>query len=158
PNTKGVWAGDVPVDLNGRAVRVDASLRTNLPGVYAIGDVALMPQLAHTAYAQADVVVDNIRGHETTYDDRVIPNCVFTIPEISGVGLTEEQARERHGEVRIGTFPFAAIGRAHILNQTQGVVKLIAGADGILLGAHILGPRASDLIAELALALHLHAT
>ncbi len=158
PNTKGAWAEDVPLEMNGRAVKVDQSLKTNLPGVYAIGDVALMPQLAHTAYAQADVVVANLKGHDATYDDRVIPNCVFTIPEIAGVGLTEEQARERHGEVRVGTFPFAAIGRAHILNETQGVVKLIAGADGTLLGAHILGPRASDLIAELALALHLNAT
>lgn len=158
PLTKGVWANDVPLEMNGRAVKVDKHLKTNLSGVYAIGDVALMPMLAHTAYAQADVVVENLTGKDTTYDDSVIPNCVFTIPEIAGVGLTEEQARERHGEVRTGTFPFAAIGRAHILNETQGVVKLIAGADGTLLGAHILGPRASDLIAELALALHMHAT
>src|SRR5262249_33168623 len=126
PLTKGVWTEEVPLEMNGRAIKVDMSLKTNLPGVYAIGEVALMPMLAHTAYAQADVVVENLKGNAATYDDRVIPNCVFTIPEIAGVGLTEEQAREQHGEVRIGTFPFAAIARPHILNQTQGVVKLIA--------------------------------
>lgn len=158
PLTEGVWAADVPLEKNGRAIKVDASLRTNLPGVFAIGDVALPPMLAHTASAEAEVVVDVLKGKDATYDDRVIPNCVFTLPEIAGVGLTEEQARERHGAgVRTASFPFAAIGRAVILGETQGVVKLVTDADGALLGAHILGPRASDLIAELALALKLGA-
>ena len=159
PLTEGVWAADVPLAKNGRAIKVDASLRTNLPGVFAIGDVALPPMLAHTASAEAETVVEVLKGKEATYDDRVVPNCVFTLPEIAGVGLTEEQARERHGAggVRAASFPFAAIGRAVILGETQGVVKLVADADGALLGAHILGPRASDLIAELTLALKLGA-
>lgn len=159
PNTEGVWAPDVPLEMNRRAVKVDTALRTNLPGVYAIGDVALMPQLAHTASMQGEVVVENLKGHETHYDASVIPNCVFTIPEISGVGLTEEQARETHGDaVRTSVFPFAAIARSQILGETAGVVKFVTDAEGKLLGAHILGPRASDLIAELALGMHLGAT
>jgi len=159
PNTQGVWGQDVPLALNGRAVAVDAEFHTNIDGVYAIGDLVLLPQLAHTAMTQGEVLMEQLAGRDAHYDHAVIPNCVFTLPEIAGVGLTEEQARERHGDgVRTASFPFAAIGRAQILGETQGVVKLIAGADGTLLGAHILGPRASDLIAELALALHMGAT
>lgn len=159
PNTEGAWAPDVPLEMNRRAINVDTALRTNLPGVYAIGDVALMPQLAHTASMQGEVVVENLKGHERYYDASVIPNCVFTIPEISGVGLTEEQARETLGDaVRTSVFPFGAIARAKILGETGGVVKFITDAEGKLLGAHILGPRASDLIAELALGMHLGAT
>jgi dihydrolipoamide dehydrogenase len=159
PNTAGAWAPDVPIEMNRRAIKVDTALRTNLPGVYAIGDVALMPQLAHTASMQGEIVVENLKGHETHYDASVIPNCVFTIPEISGVGLTEEQARETHGDaVRTSVFPFAAIARSQILGEAAGVVKFVTDADGKLLGAHILGPRASDLIAELALGMHLGAT
>ncbi|HEY7907431.1 MAG TPA: dihydrolipoyl dehydrogenase [Thermomicrobiales bacterium] len=159
PLTEGVWSSDVPLEMNRRAVKVDTALRTNLPGVYAIGDVALMPQLAHTASMQGEVVVENLKGHETHYDASVIPNCVFTIPEIAGVGLTEEQAREQHGDtVRTSVFPFAAIARAQILGESAGVVKFVTDADGKMLGAHILGPRASDLIAELTLGIHLGAT
>ncbi len=159
PFTEGAWAADVPLEKDRRAIRVDTRLRTNLPGVYAIGDVALMPQLAHTASMQGEIVVENIKGHETEYDASVVPNCVFTLPEIAGVGLTEEQAREQFGDaVHTSVFPFAAIGRAQILGETAGVVKLICGASEKLLGAHIIGPRASDLIAELALGLQLGAT
>ncbi len=159
PNTKDAWAENVPVALNGRAILVDHDLNTSVPNVYAIGDVALLPQLAHTASTQGEVLMERLAGKDSHYDPSVIPNCVFTLPEMSGVGLTEEQAKERHGDgVRTGVFPFAAIGRAQILGETQGVVKLIADADGKLLGAHILGPRASDLIAELTLALKMGAT
>lgn len=159
PYTTDVWAADVPMEMDRRAIKVDTALRTSLPGVFAIGDVALAPPLAHTASAQGEVVVENLKGIETHYDPSVIPNCIFTLPEIAGVGLTEEQARERHGDaVRTGVFPFAALGRAQILGETAGVVKLISGEGGKLLGAHILGPRASDLIAELALGLHMGAT
>ncbi len=159
PYTEGAWAPDVPLEKDRRAVKVDTRLRTNLPGVYAIGDVALMPQLAHTASMQGEIVVENIKGHDAQYDPSVVPNCVFTLPEIAGVGLTEEQARERFGgEVRTSVFPFAAIARAQILGEPAGVVKLVCGAAGNLLGAHIIGPRASDLIAELALALQLGAS
>lgn len=159
PYTEGVWAPDVPLEMNRRAVKVDTALRTNLPGVYAIGDVALMPQLAHTASMQGEVVVENLKGHETHYNAAVVPNCVFTIPEIAGVGLTEEQAREQCGDgVRTSVFPFAAIARAQILGESAGVVKFVTDADGKMLGAHILGPRASDLIAELALGLQLGAS
>lgn len=159
PLTQGVWAEDVPIALDRRSVQVDRTLRTNIPGVFAIGDVALAPPLAHTAMMQGEIVVETIKGHETAYDASVIPNCIFTIPEISGVGLTEEQAREQFGDaVRTSVFPFAAIGRARILGETAGVVKFVADENGKLLGAHILGPRASDLIAELALALHMGAT
>ncbi|MHB8647371.1 MAG: dihydrolipoyl dehydrogenase [Thermomicrobiales bacterium] len=159
PFTEGAWSADVPLEKDRRAVKVDTRLRTNLPGVYAIGDVALMPQLAHTASMQGEIVVENIKGHDAQYDASVVPNCVFTLPEIAGVGLTEEQAREHHGDaVRTSVFPFAAIGRAQILGETAGVVKLVCGASDKLLGAHIIGPRASDLIAELALGLQLGAS
>lgn len=158
PNTQGVWGADVPLALNARAVAVDAEFHTNIAGVYAIGDLVLLPQLAHTAMTQGEILMEQLAGRDAHYDASVIPNCVFTLPEMAGVGLTEEQARERHGEgVRAASFPFAAIGRAQILGETQGIVKLIADADGKLLGAHLLGPRASDLIAELTLAMHMGA-
>lgn len=158
PNTKNVWAEEVPVEMDRRAVKVDQMLRTNIPGVFAIGDVALFPPLAHTASVQGEVVVENLKGNQTRYDASVIPNCIFTLPEISGVGLTEEQAREHYGDaVKTSSFPFAALGRAQILGETAGIVKFVTDSDGKMLGAHILGPRASDLIAELALALHMGA-
>jgi len=158
PNTQGVWGADVPLALNARAVAVDAEFHTNIAGVYAIGDLVLLPQLAHTAMTQGEILMEQLAGRDAHYDAAVIPNCVFTLPEMAGVGLTEEQARERHGDgVRTASFPFAAIGRAQILGETQGIVKLIADADGKLLGAHLLGPRASDLIAELTLAMQMRA-
>ena len=141
-------------------ILVNDKMETNVPGVYAIGDCVLgRAQLAHTASAMGEVAAENICGLETAYDESTNPTCVYILPEAAAVGLTEEAAKERGIDYKTGKFPLAANGKALILNGGKGLVKIVAeAATGRVLGMHILGPRASDLIAEGALALRLGAT
>jgi dihydrolipoamide dehydrogenase len=134
------------------AVKVDGHLRTNVPNVFAIGDATMISMLAHTASYQGEVAVANALGKKITADYRAIPACVYTDPEIAFVGLSEAQARAAGETVKVGTFPFSALGRAQVLGETAGMVKLVTDGDGYLLGGTIMGPRATDLIAEIALA------
>lgn len=128
---------------------------TNIPGVYAIGDCVMgRAQLAHTASAMGEVAAENIMGREAHYNEATNPTCVYIEPEAASVGLTEEQCRARGIAYKVGKFPMAANGKALILNGGEGLVKIIAGEKyGELLGMHIIGPRATDLIAEGALAI-----
>jgi len=135
------------------AVKVDGHLRTNLPNVFAIGDATMISMLAHTASYQGEVAVANALGKKITADYRAIPACVYTDPEIAFVGLSEAQARAAGQSVKVGSFPFSALGRAQVLGETAGMVKLVTDPDGHLLGGTVMGPRATDLIAEVALAL-----
>ena len=146
---------------------VNERLETNVPGVYAIGDVVGMAMLAHVASAQGKVVVQNILGHprEIRYD--VVPAGIFTLPEIGRVGLTEQQARERslkpgqkpETEIKIGRFRYTGLGKAQGVGDTTGMFKIIADAKtGSILGVHIVGAHAADLIHEAALAMQLGAT
>jgi dihydrolipoamide dehydrogenase len=147
------------VALDRGAIRVDQHLRTSLPGVYAIGDATGVSMLAHTASYQGEVAVANALGEKRlTADYGAIPACIYTQPEIAWVGLSEEQARDQGEQVRVGRFPFSALGRAAVLGEADGLVKLVASSDGTLLGATIMGPRATDLVAEVALALGLGIT
>jgi dihydrolipoamide dehydrogenase len=160
PYTEGLGldAAGVALDDRGRVV-VDAAYRTSVEGVYAIGDVIAGPMLAHKAEEEGIAAVERMAGlpGHVAYD--CIPSVVYTWPELAGAGLTEEQARERGREVHVGTFPFLANGRARAMEERDGQVKLIADAKtDRLLGAHIVGPRASDLIAELAFALEMGAS
>lgn len=142
------------VDKGGYIV-VNSFLQTAEPSVYAIGDVINTPWLAHVASAEGIVAVEHMAGHTTepiNYDR--VPSCTYCEPEVASVGLTEAKARERGYEVKVGSFPFAASGKARILGQTEGMVKIVSDAKyDEILGVHIIGPRATELIAEACVAL-----
>src|SRR5258706_9328889 len=153
PYTEGLGAEAAGVKLERGRVVVDDHLRTSAQGVWAIGDVIGGIMLAHVASYEGVCAVENIAGHARIPDYHAAPNCVYTDPEIAHVGLGEKEPKERCIEVRVGRFPFAAAGRALTLGQTEGFVKVVADAPtGRILGVHIVGPRATDLIAEATLA------
>jgi dihydrolipoamide dehydrogenase len=138
---------------NGRII-VDDSLRTNVENIYAIGDVIGGLLLAHKAMKEGEVVAEIIAGENKKMDYRVLPWAIFSTPEIASVGLTEEEAKEQGIEVLTGEFPFTANGKAVSMNSTDGMVKVVARKkDKVLIGAQIVGPEASIMIAELALAI-----
>jgi len=141
-------------------LKVDQFMRTNVPGVYAIGDVLPTQALAHLAMAEGVVAVEHMAGKETrpiNYDQ--VPGCTYCSPEIGSIGLTEAKARERGYDVAVGKFPFSAIGKARILNQASGFVKIVAEKKyDEVLGVHIVGPSATELIAEAGAAMKLEAT
>src|SRR5438067_5437033 len=155
PYTEGLGAEEAGVALERGRVKVDDHLRTSAGCGWAIGDVIGGIMLAHVASYEGVCAVESIAGHSDRIPDyHAVPNCVYTEPEIAHVGLGEKDAREKGLDVRVGRFPFAASGRALTLGQSEGFVKVIADArSGKLLGAHIIGPRATDLIAEATLAI-----
>jgi len=143
----------------GGFLSVDEHMLTAVPGVYAVGDIAGQPMLAHKGSKEGLVAAGVIAGRAEAYDARCVPAVVFTAPEIASVGLTEEQCRERGIDYRAGRFPFAASGRAMSLMETEGFVKILAEAEtDVILGVHMVGPEVSELIAEAALAIELGAT
>jgi dihydrolipoamide dehydrogenase len=151
PVTAGLGLEDAGVKLEERSGRVvvDDSYQTSVPGVYAIGDLIQGPMLAHKAMEEGAVLAERLAGHAAHVNYATIPGVVYTWPEVASVGLTEEQVKETGREYRVGKFPFAANGRARCMDETDGLVKIIADAKtDRVLGVHILGPRASDLIAE----------
>jgi dihydrolipoamide dehydrogenase len=159
PNTDALGLDKVGVVLDGKGfVVVDSQLRTNVAGIYAIGDAAGGVLLAHKASKEAEVVAEVIAGHKAAMDARTIPAVVFTDPEISSTGLTEEQAVESGHKIKVGRFPFAALGRALSVNDTDGFVKVIADAESEeILGLHVVGNGGSDLISEGTLAIEMGA-
>ncbi len=157
PNIDAV--ADLGLELDKGGIKTNAKLETNVPGVYAIGDVNGKQMLAHTASAEGIAAVENILGGSAEIDYNKIPACVYSFPEIAVVGLTEEQAKEQGYDVQTGMFPFAANGKALAEGQTEGFVKIVADKQyGEVLGIHIVGPNATDLIAEAANALQLEST
>ena len=146
-------AGKIDND-RGRII-VNDKMETSVPGVYAIGDCVMgHAQLAHTASAMGEVAAENIMGQEAHYDEKTNPTCVYIEPEAASVGLTEEQCKAQGLDYKVGKFPMSANGKALILNGGEGIVKIIAGKEfGEILGMHIIGPRATDLICEGALAI-----
>ena len=160
PYSDGLGAADIGVayDERGR-VRVDEHYQTNVPGVFAIGDVIAGPMLAHKAEDEGIAAVERMAGQAGHVNYACVPNVVYTWPELASVGLSEEQAKAEGIDVAVGTFPFIANGRARAMNERDGQVKILAErATDRIVGGHILGPRASDLIAELAVAMELAAT
>jgi dihydrolipoamide dehydrogenase len=140
-------------------IEVTPEGRTAVPHIYAIGDVAPGPMLAHKASREAKVVAEVISGLPAELDNRSIPAVVFTDPEIAWTGLTEQEAHQQNTPVRVGRFPLSALGRARTLGRTEGLVKVLSEPDsGLLLGVGMVGPMASELIAEAALALEMGAT
>jgi dihydrolipoamide dehydrogenase len=160
PFTDGLGAREigVAVDERGR-VQVDEHYATNVPGVYAIGDVIAGPMLAHKAEEEGIAAVERMAGQPGHVNYDAVPNIVYTWPELASVGMSEEQAQSQEIRYRAGAFPFIANGRARCMHETEGMVKILAdAATDKLLGVHILGPRASDLIAEAALAMEFGAS
>ena len=159
PNTENLGLENVGVTVERGYIKADDHLRTNVPGIYAIGDVIGGMMLAHKATKEGEVVAEVIAGHKAAFDVRTIPAVVFTDPEIASTGLTEDEAKAKgHAQVKVGKFPFAALGRALSVNDTEGFVKVVAdGKTGELLGLHIVGNGAGDLISEGALAIEMGA-
>jgi len=137
---------------------VDKRCATDVDGIYAVGDVAGEPMLAHTASAEGIVAAEAIAGDPAAFDTRAVPAAVFTDPEIATVGLTEAEAEAEGFDPVVGEMPFNASGRALTVGETDGFVRVVASADGFLLGAQIVGPEASELIAEPTLAIEMGAT
>ena len=159
PYTEGLGLAELGIHMEGLSIVVNERLETNIGGVYAIGDVLGKNMLAHVASYEGEVAVENALGRARQVDYRVVPYCIFTYPEIAGVGITEAEANNSGVPYKVSKFPFAACGRAVAMGETKGMVKMICNAkNGRVLGMHIMGPHASDLIAEGVLAMQLGAT
>lgn len=155
PNTDELGLEQVGIELTERGlIKVDKQCRTNVSSIYAIGDVVEGPQLAHKASYEGKIAAEAIAGEASVVDYLAIPAVVFSEPEIATVGYNEAQAKEAGLDVSAAKFPFAANGRALALNNAEGFVKLVTRKeDGLVVGAQIAGPSASDMIAELGLAI-----
>ena len=161
PLVDGLGLEEAGVAFDMRAgIQTDDHRRTSVPHIYAAGDVAGYWQLAHTGFREGEIAAENATGHEATIGDPAVPRPIYTDPEIAGVGLTEEQAREQHGdEVAVGRFPWAANARAVMSGEATGWVKSIHETRyGELLGVVIVGPHATDLIEAAVVALDSEAT
>ncbi|EIW00502.1 dihydrolipoamide dehydrogenase [Thermoanaerobacter siderophilus SR4] len=151
-NVNGIEA--LNLDMDKKGIKVDSHMRTSIKNIYAIGDVTGGIQLAHVASYQGIVAVHNIAGEEKEADLNAVPNCLYTSPEIAWVGLNEVQAREKFGDVKIGTFPYTALGRAMTMGQNDGFVKIIAEAKyNRVVGMEIIGAGATEIIHEGVLAI-----
>jgi dihydrolipoamide dehydrogenase len=158
PNTEGIGLEQVGVKIEKGFIPVDKRLRTNVPGIYAIGDVAGQPMLAHKASKEAEVAAEVIAGHRAEFDVRCIPAVIFTDPEVASAGITADEAEKRGLKVKVGKFPFVALGRAIANADTDGFVKVVIDAQSKeVLGIHVVGNGAGDVIAEAALAIEMGA-
>jgi len=161
PNTENVGIEKTRIEVERGFVKTDEYMRTAEPGIYAIGDIAMgYPQLAHAGAMEGIVAVTHIAGKPAKPINKLrIPNATYCHPEIGSVGLTEAQAKELGHEVRVGKFPFTANSRASIVGQHEGFVKIVTGGKhGEILGVHIIGPTATELIAESVVALEMECT
>ncbi len=160
PNIEGIGLEELGVAVENGRIKVDEYYKTNVEGVYAIGDIIATPALAHVASAEGITCVEKIAGlNPEPIDYKNIPGCTYTHPEISSVGLTEAKAKEAGYEVKVGKFPFSASGKASAAGQKEGFVKLVFDARyGELLGAHMVGGNVTEMVAELVVAKKLEAT
>ncbi|NLG29202.1 MAG: FAD-dependent oxidoreductase, partial [Chloroflexi bacterium] len=160
PNIENIGLETLRLNPTRKGLQTDNRMRTAVPGVYAIGDVAVEgPMLAHVASHQGIVAVEDALGHPAHIDYRAVPSCVFTTPEAASVGLTEEEARKLGYEVLVGVYGLPNNGKAVAMGDTDGFVKFVADkAHGAVLGMHVVGPHASDLVLEGTLGLTLEAT
>jgi dihydrolipoamide dehydrogenase len=153
PNTADIGLEQLGVAMDGKVIRVDDHCRTSVPNIYAIGDVAETRQYAHLASRMGLVAADNAAGKDARDDRTVVPAGMYTHPEVAIVGLSEKRAREQHPEVKVVSFPLMALGMARAYGQTEGFVKIIAQADGKVLGGAIVGAHATDTIHLIAAAI-----
>ncbi|MCC8194981.1 MAG: dihydrolipoyl dehydrogenase [Deltaproteobacteria bacterium] len=159
PNTEGLNAEKIGIAFEKASIKTDDRLRTNIPNIYAIGDVNGKVMLAHTASHEGMVAVDAICGKHARMEYDKIPSCIYLDPEIACIGLTEKQARERGLRVKIGKFPMAANGKSLVEGDTDGMAKVIVDAEfGEILGVHLYGKHTTDMIAELSVAMSMEAT
>lgn len=150
PNLRSLNLDDVGIEYDKRGVKTDENLQTNIPGVYAIGDINGKVQLAHAAYAQGRVALAHIMGKPSGIRLDIMPAAVFSSPEAACVGLSQDQCKAQGIDVRVGKSFFRSNGKALAINDTDGMLKLLSDPDGKILGCHIFGPHASDLIQEVA--------
>lgn len=155
-NTQNLGLEEIGIAFGDKGeILVNEQMKTNIDGIYAIGDVVMKYQLAHVASAQGIVAAENIMGKEAKMDYKAVPSCIFTDPEIASVGVTEKQVKKLGIPVKTGKFNFMANGKALSMGEAEGFVKIIAHAEtDEVLGVHIIGPHASDLIAEATLAVN----
>ncbi len=153
-NTKDLNAQGIGIEFEKKAIKTDSHMRTNIPNIYAIGDVNGRVMLAHTASHEGMVAVANICGHDKTMNYDRIPACIYLEPEIACIGLTEAQAKKRYDNVKIGRFPMAANGKSLLEGDTDGLFKVILdGNYGEILGVHLYGKNVTDIIGEISLAI-----
>ena len=152
--TADIGLENLGIEMNRAFINIDEHCRTNIENIYAIGDITGKIQLAHVASAQGLVAAANACGRDEVMDYSVVPSCIYTSPEIAFVGLSEDKAKAQGIEYKVGTFNVAGNGRAMIMGEALGTAKLIAAPDGKLLGAQLMCPRATDMIAEIAAVLH----
>jgi dihydrolipoamide dehydrogenase len=146
-NIDGLDIEKASLNLKDGFVPVDLHMKTSSPGIFAAGDVVGKGFFAHKAFLEARTAIENILGKESQIDYRLIPNCLYAYPEAASIGLTEEEAKIECGEVNIGKFPFMACGRSIATGDQEGMVKILSEKKyGEVLGVHILGPHAADLI------------
>ena len=158
PYTRGLGLENLNVAMNKGAIVVDEFMHTNVPGISAIGDATGGAMLAHVATYQGEIAAENAMGRRRRADYRAVPAAIFASPEIAGVGVTEDEARAAGTEFTVSRFPFSALGKAVAIGKTVGFVKMVCEkSTGAVIGVHIMGPHASDLIAEAALAIQIEA-
>lgn len=159
PNYEKLALNNAGVALENNRIKVSASMETCTPGIYAVGDAAGKYLLAYVASAEGIVAAENATGTGSEIDYRIIPSCIFTSPEVGSVGVTEEEAKEKGVAVKIGKFPFMASGRAMILDEVEGMVKVVVDErTDALLGVHIVGPEATELVQTASMAMKMEST
>ncbi len=160
PYTDGLGLEKAGIQLDRRVIPVNEQLQTKVKGIYAIGDVTPVPMLAHVASKGGEIAADVIAGHKGKMTDpRLMPGCVYTSPEVAWVGLTEAQARERYGDIRVGKYAFRGLGRAMTSGYKDGFIKVIAEPKyGEILGVHMIGAHVTDLIAEATMVMSMEGT
>lgn len=159
-NTEGFGFDQVGIEIEGGYVQIDDSMQTNVPGVYAIGDVTGKLPLAHVATAQGVTAVESIAGlNPPALNYELMPRAIYCRPQVASFGLTEDQAKERGHSVKIGMFPFMASGKALAMGDTEGMVKLVVDEEtGEVLGTHMIGPEVTELLGEVGLSRLLEGT
>ncbi len=158
PNTEGLDIKKIGLEMDGAFIKANLRMETNIDGIYAIGDVIGKVMLAYAASREGIVAAENITGQSRQIDYRRIPSCIYTFPEVASVGLSEREAREKGLDVKVGKFPYQCSGKAMAMGEPDGLAKIIAEKGlGEIVGVHILGEHATDLIGECLLAMHLEA-
>ncbi len=159
PNSKDLGLEEIGVEIDEKGfIKVDSQMKSSKPSIFAVGDVVGNPMLAHKASHEAKVAAEVIGGLPSAFDNKVIPSVVFNDPELVSVGMTETEAEEKGHEVIVKKFPYAALGRAHMFDRTEGFIKMVADKNTqIVLGVHAAGPHVSEIVAEATFAIEMSA-